>query len=169
MNGVGLTELSFDSIKEMNNVELKNLVNDHISSSAFDELQSEKVKLSKMNSLTYDKLEIQPYLTDPTLSTREKLLMFRWRMRMVKVGWNYGKKEKCPLCLQADDTQNHLLDCERLKDNDMTATNCNENVEQHSQNTHMKQLEKAIRRRQIIAENGNEETKPKMASVSNAE
>ena len=161
LNDIGLTELSFDCIKEMNKAELKNLVNDHISSSAFDELQSEKVKLSKMTSLTYDKLEIQPYLTDPTLSTREKLLMFRWRMRMIKVGWNYGKKEKCPLCLQADDTQNHLLDCKRLKDNDMTATNSNENLEQYSQNAHMKQLEKAIRRREIIAENGKEATSPK--------
>ena len=36
---------------------------------------------------------------------------------MTKVGWNYGMKTKCPLCNEADDTQEHLLLCSQLNDN----------------------------------------------------
>ena len=82
LNDIGLSELTFDSIKEMSKEELKDLVNDQINISAWNELLIEKDKLSKMTSITYDKLEIQSYLTHPTLSTRLKLLMFWWRMKM---------------------------------------------------------------------------------------
>ena len=36
---------------------------------------------------------------------------------MIKVGWNYGNKVTCPLCAvpEAEDTQTHLLVCEKLK------------------------------------------------------
>ena len=37
------------------------------------------------------------------------------RTNMVTVSENYGKKEKCPLCEQENDTTEHLLECEKGK------------------------------------------------------
>ena len=34
---------------------------------------------------------------------------------MVKVGWNFGNKSKCPLCNEVDDTQEHLLECSKIR------------------------------------------------------
>ena len=161
LDDVGLTELSFEQIKEMSKEKLKDLVNDHIRSSAFNQLQEDKMKLSKIASKTYDKLDIQPYLTDATVPVRLMILTFRWRMRMINVGWNFGKKEKCPLCLKEDDTQSHLLYCEKLEEDNTTTTNCNSlNSEQYDQTTHIQQLEKAIRKREVILENRKKMTMP---------
>ena len=55
---------------------------------------------------------------------------------MVKVGWNYGRKDKCPICLDADDKQSHLLECKYNYDLKL----------------HMTRLEEAIRRREVILE-----------------
>ena len=66
---------------------------------------------------------------------------------MMKVGWNYGKKEKCPICSSDDDTQSHLLDCDEL--------NAHSPISDPNNNTcklaqHMKRIETAIRKREII-------------------
>ena len=34
---------------------------------------------------------------------------------MVSVGFNFGKKQKCKMCLNGDDDQLHLIQCIQLK------------------------------------------------------
>ena len=94
---------------------------------------------------------MQSYLTEAKIPTRLKQLAFRWKTRMIKVGWNYGNKESCPICLQADDTQTHLLECTYLNDCN-TMTNCDIDKNNYDLTQHMKRLEAAIRKREIILE-----------------
>jgi len=65
--------------------------------------------------LKYNQLRLQKYLKDETLSLSEKQLVFKLRSRMVEVGHNFGKKNECPLCMNEDDKQNHLMECVIIK------------------------------------------------------
>ena len=49
------------------------------------------------------------------MTTRRKKLLFQFRTKMVKVGHNYGKETKCPLCKLDNDTQEHIFDCIIMK------------------------------------------------------
>ena len=86
---------------------------------------------------------------------------------MVKVGWNYGQKELCPLCnTAADDTQEHLFYCSSIFtdcDNDWTDKNIN-NYNNYNLEQHIKRLETAIRKREILLE---EEAKKDSSSPIN--
>ena len=94
---------------------------------------------------------MQPYLLEPKLPTRLKRLAYKWRTRMIKVGWNYGEKGKCPVCFDEDDTQSHLLECNELHESEKLPTY--DNTSDHYNLTeHMKQLEAAIRKREVILE-----------------
>jgi hypothetical protein len=168
LDALGLEHLTFDEISKKSKESLRTLVNDKITKLAFLELEQEKQKLSKVAGIQYTKLEMQAYLSDDQLSTRLKQLAFRWRTRMIKVGWNYGTKEKCPLCLAGDDTQDHLLECRELvcnnrdsnndndNDNDNNYNSTNNNNNQNKNNTYniskhmLMRLEAALREREVI-------------------
>ena len=85
---------------------------------------------------------------------------------MVKVGFNYGNKDKCPLCKIADDDQQHLFRCPELtNDNDNNAQYTEMILDSDNTNTNwdwdiisltIKRLEKAIRRREVIIEGGHD-------------
>ena len=113
---LGLGELTFDEISKMSKYQVKEMVSKQMKDSAFKDLTSRKRNLSKMASLEYSTLEMQPYLVQRSTSKRHKQVEFRWRTRMTKVGWNFGLKTKCPLCNDSDDTQDHLLICSMLVD-----------------------------------------------------
>ena len=144
---LGLKDLSFEEITKKSKDSLKILVDNRIKIVALEDLLNEKSTLIKMSDLSYGNLEMQPYLYDDRLPTRLKQQLFRWRTKMVKVGWNYGKKEKCPICSSSDDTQSHLLDCDELN-----AHSPNSDPDNDTSNMirHMTSLETAIRRREII-------------------
>ena len=92
---------------------------------------------------------MQGYLTDSELPLRLKKLAFKWRTRMIKVGWNYGEKEKCPICLEEDDTQTHLLECSSLNSPSLPPPTSDDS---YSLLNHMKDVDAAIRRREIVME-----------------
>ena len=150
---LGMSRLTFEDIAGKSKNSLKDLVDEHVRSTAFRDLDAEKLKLKKVATSRYDKLQIQPYLTDPKLPIRLKQLVFMWKTRMVKVGWNYGVKEQCPICLNADDTQSHLLVCEELnRDYDM---NYSDKRDSYDLTEHMMRLEAAIRKRTIVLDERN--------------
>ena len=78
-------------------------------------LIKEKEKLSKLENNSYDKLELQNYLKSKEITIRQKKLLFRLKTRMVKVGFNYGRKVLCPLCQLHNDDQQGLLKCVLIK------------------------------------------------------
>ena len=140
MSQIGLQALNFQDVKLMSQGTLRSLVKKKVMETAFHNLLVRQSSLSKLSSLQYDKLVIQPYLLDPDVPNRHKRLQFRWRTRMIMVNWNIGKKIKCPICNEQDDTQHHLLQCPSLNDRadaEMSMVN----------------LERAIRKREVYLEN----------------
>ena len=65
-----------------------------------------------MDNLNYSNLEIQDYLRSEKLTTKDKMLLFQLRTRMISVSHNFGNKSKlCPLCLSVPDNQQHIIEC----------------------------------------------------------
>ena len=145
---IGLDTLSFNDIAKTSKEALKALVQNRIKVTAFKELLEEKNGLSKISGLSYTDLELQPYLVDHNLPTRLKQQLFRWRTRMIKVGYNYGSKVACPICSSSEDTQTHLLECIGLGNNG--TSNDHSDSDTYNILSHMKRLEAAIRRRESI-------------------
>ena len=116
LNTLGLEHLTFEEISEKSKESMRTLINDQVKLKAFLDLEQEKLKLNKIAELSYTKLEMQSYFSDKQIPTRLKQLAFRWRTKMIKVGWNYGNKRKCPICQVGDDTQNHLFKCKELNE-----------------------------------------------------
>ena len=69
-----------------------------------------------MRHLKYGELEMQNYFkSDSSINTKLAREMFIYRTRMIKVRNNYKKsgKNECPLCNKNEDTQEHLLKCQK--------------------------------------------------------
>ena len=177
LNTLGLEHLTFEEISEKSKESMRTLINDQVKLKAFLELEQEKLKLNKIAELSYTKLEMQSYFSDNQLPTRLKQLAFRWRTKMIKVGWNYGNKHKCPICQIGDDTQNHLFQCKELNneshsrggkhdsDCDSDSTDDNNNNNNNNKNTNepnnnninlpkhmLMRLETVLRKREVIIE-----------------
>ena len=69
-----------------------------------------------MSNLKYNQLEMQSYLQTSILSLRKQTLLFKFRCRMINVGSNFGRQNKCPICLTGEDSQEHLFNCHKLND-----------------------------------------------------
>ena len=114
-----LKELDMESwkledLRKTTKVQFKELLKKKINSTAFKELMQKKDKHSKMKSLNYDKLNCQEYLKDKDTSVEEKLVAFKWRVRMARFDENYraGKEEtQCPLCENHKDGQRESFHC----------------------------------------------------------
>ena len=63
------------------------------------------------------------------------------------MGWNYGVKQSCPLCLDHDDTQEHLLNCLIINSRPVSINLDNNTHILHEQ---MKKLQTSIRKRKIL-------------------
>ena len=74
-----------------------------------------KVK-SKMGKIKYKNLKIQKYLTTKKITSKNKKLLFKLRCGMVNVGRNFGRNGNCQLCKSEEDSQQHLIECEKIKE-----------------------------------------------------
>jgi hypothetical protein len=161
---LGLDHLSYASIAEMTKYQLKKLLVWHVEETAAKYLENEKEKTSKTRQLHYPTIKLQPYLSSmSSLPIKMKQLYFRWRTQMIKVGWNYGNKTKCPMCTEFDDDQNHLFNCPYLTADGIYTQSTylfdNDNLHNNSDDSDwdsiyvtLKRLEKAIRKRNIFLE-----------------
>ena len=164
LKDLGMEHLTFASISEMKETTLKNLLKKQVKETALRYLEQEKQKSTKFKEWSFPILKMQPYLSNSCpMSTKNKQLFFRWRTRMIRVGFNYGDKGKCPLCTNANDDQQHLFRCPELtNDNDtqyteiaLNSDNTNANSDWDIISTTIKRLQKAIRRREVIVEERN--------------
>ena len=109
--------LSLQEVKELSHDQFKCMVKDKSRSAAFKQLMGAKSHHSKMSSLDYSELRIQQYLVNKSFHTGDAKLLFSFRTRMVEVKNNYKNRQSdlnCPLCGKDTDTQQHLLDCEKI-------------------------------------------------------
>ena len=87
--------------KKTKEFELRNLLNKKDSSSG-----------SKMSNLTYEKLNLQNYLTNFDVELAKNI--FRYRTRMIQFHGNFsggGPTNLCPLCGSHSDLQNLSFKC----------------------------------------------------------
>ena len=84
---------------------------------AFRYLKKNIHEKTKTENLLYNKLEMQEYLKTDQITHKRKILLFKLRTKMTKVGYNFGRKTRCPVCKidTEPDEQSHLLNCLVLK------------------------------------------------------
>jgi hypothetical protein len=143
MEALGIN-ITLNQVAEMSKNSLKLLVDKQVKHTAFQDLLIRKQSLSKLSGLEYTGLEMQQYLLSKKID-RHKRLEFSWRTRMIRVGWNYGKREACPFCEEEEDRQEHLLTCSHLNTPEERGTSVNFSGL-------VVRLETALRRREMLLE-----------------
>ena len=68
-----------------------------------------------MKSLHYTELKLQSYLSSGKLSTAQKKMLYKIRVRMVMTADNMGKMQLCQLCGLARDEMAHVPVCIMVK------------------------------------------------------
>ena len=105
--------LKFEEIRMMSKENFANIVKSKIPEMAFKYLLNKRG--SKGKEILYNRLEMAEYLTpnNDMLKIEEKQELFSVRNRMVNIGYNFGKKEKCIKCEENED-MTHIYDCKCL-------------------------------------------------------
>ena len=109
-------------IKKMSKKLFKKNLKQKIRKNALLELNKIKESHSKMKNVKYETLSLQPYLADSRFSLKQKQLLFKLRTRMLDVKGNFKSmfqgNIQCDLCNEnVVQSQDHLLDCQKLIDN----------------------------------------------------
>ena len=112
---LGLEYLTLENIKHMTKERFKSLIKMKCQSAAFKYLIDKKKSKSKMTPLTYNKLNISPYLISGDINLRRKQMLFKLRTRMMPTPENYGGMKTCNICEIEADTTDHVLSCLFLK------------------------------------------------------
>ena len=83
-------------------------------------LNHEKASHSKVLHIVHSEMELQDYLSPSSgLVSLEAKFIFMLRTRMLDIKSNYQGKYSnlnCPICDSQQDTQQHLLQCQKLKE-----------------------------------------------------
>merc|ERR1712155_340662 len=119
--------MSFEAISATSKNAFKAIVKEAINKKALEYLQSLQSSHSKSKNLNYTTSEIQLYLapSEAKLSIQEKQFIFSARSRMMDVLCNFklGKKSlQCRACNKFPEDQAHLIQCEKLTENEVTET-----------------------------------------------
>ena len=84
-----------------------------------DYLNSIKARHSKVKHIPHTVLKMEDYVRPNQSTTRECKFLFAARRRMLDIRANYSGQHEdtlCPLCSREEDTQQHLMVCEKLCD-----------------------------------------------------
>jgi hypothetical protein len=114
---------NFSQIQSFTKTQFKKIVSDAITMAAFNYLNSEKLKLSKIKHIKFDSLKMQPYLLPQSKLTQiESQFMFHAKSRMLNVAVNYPGTQGfkgCAICRapNSQDDQRNLLSCPQLVPN----------------------------------------------------
>ncbi len=97
---------------------LKELVNKKVKKAAYSYLQGLASNHSKTREDMYNDAEGCGYFSDNRFTSEDVKLLFKFRTRMFSVRNNFRNKYacvSCPLCGNAEDSQQHLLECEVIR------------------------------------------------------
>ena len=97
----------------MKKSKLKKLLDKAVEDKAFEELQLQKGKHSKVMKLSYSKLKMQKYLkgNKNNSTVEEAQMIFKLRSRMADVKLNFRNKYEglqCDICKDEEETQNTI-------------------------------------------------------------
>ena len=111
-------ELTHEEIKSETADKFKLFVKRKSIEFEFEKLMRKKQTHSKMDKLSYHKLEMQDYLKVNKLSAVGGKTLFRYRTHMANYGQNFGSTDICPLCgLHLDNQFMAYYNCQVIKDN----------------------------------------------------
>ena len=112
--------IDIDELKKMKKNRFKKKLKEKILRSSFLYLKNIAQTKSKINYLSYKKLQVQKYLVSLKFNIKEKALLTKLRTRMIDVKNNsknnYQNIMSCDLCGEFED-QKHLLNCKVLIEN----------------------------------------------------
>ena len=121
--------LSIEDIQNIKKEPLRKFVVDKIEEKSYQFLNEKKLKHSKVSHINHKELKIQDYLKPENIKDNQLAkFLFSARCRMIDCRKNFPNKHKnelsCPLpgCEQ-DDTQVHLLNCDKLPTQCVNQTN----------------------------------------------
>ena len=108
-----------NEVKQASSYTFKNDVKKRIVKDALKYLNYEKASHSKVLHIVHTEMELQDYLSPTSgLVSLEAKFIFMLRTRMLDIKSNYQGKHtelSCPLCETETDTQQHILQCDKLK------------------------------------------------------
>ena len=115
-------DMNFEEIKQLSSFSFHTIVQKSVCQKALLDLNEIKLKHTKVKHIQHEKLIMQHYLQPNQLTISETKFSFHARTRMLRVRRNYGQSFQdkfCPVCkdINAEDTQDHLLVCEALVNN----------------------------------------------------
>ena len=105
----------FDEIKKISKLSFKKIVQNESKIAALNYLNNLKKRHSKCDNISFDKVEIQPYLNSEEIYPQMAQQIFKWRTRMVNFKCNFrnGNDDiSCPLGCDEDDLQENILNCQ---------------------------------------------------------
>ena len=122
-------EENFETLKEVSKAKFKKTVKIKTEECALDQLNEKKFEHSKMENVIYTELKIQDYLTSRELTTGQKRIIFKYRMRMADFSENFrgsSPPQPCRMCNFHRDSQTHSVICYETLKNVTSQGNYNE-------------------------------------------
>ena len=113
--------ISESDIKNQSKTALKKQIDQAIGKIAFEDLLEKAKSHSKVREDLYSDLKGMEYMKDPRFTTEDVNTLFRFRTRMFNVKNNFRNQYRstnllCPLCETCDDSQEHLFECSKIRD-----------------------------------------------------
>ena len=112
-------DLSDQYIQQSSRNSLKCEIKQKTKNAAFRYLKSLQSQHSKISEIHYPTFGTQKYMTSPIFTNDEVNLLHALRSRSINVKNNFSSKYRndmsCPLCSNVIDDQQHILDCDVLK------------------------------------------------------
>ena len=110
-------EPNFSYYSSMKTENFKEFVKHQSKENSLKELNMKKESHSKVKTIIYSDVKMQPYLMDKGLDNQEKRNVFKFRTHMAKFKHNYRgyyEETKCPVCNEHEDTQEQSFSCPKI-------------------------------------------------------
>ena len=111
--------LNEDYILMKSKTAFKEEIKEKVRKAAFVYLKNLQKEHSKVKNIVYTKFQTQEYMTSPIFTNEDVNILHAFRSRSVNVKCNFRNKYLnnllCPLCLEEEDDQPHLLECAELR------------------------------------------------------
>ena len=114
-------DIDEEKLSQTSKEKFRRIIKNKVAELAYESLIRKKNTHSKMENIQYREMELQGYLkSNCKLKYEDKQLLFKLRTRMTEVKHNFRNKyadQICPLCKSEEDTQYHLINCQRILEN----------------------------------------------------
>ena len=113
-------DVTEDELMQLNKNLAKKYVKKKIYTKAFEDLKMLQAKHSKVKDIEYEKYACQEYIKSSKFRCEESTVLAKLRSKTVSdIKSNIRSFSQndmlCPLCMKSEDTQEHCLECPKLK------------------------------------------------------